>query len=102
MKAEYAKLRDAMATWYAAIDVPVIQIVHAINDDGEVDIAGYLDFPKFREILSGEIKEAVGYYARRGENGPLTVSLVYSDPNEPLAIYINGEFYGDLDEHGVS
>jgi len=102
MKAEYAKLREAMASWYAAIDVPVIQIVHAINDDGEVDIAGYLDFPKFREILAGEIKEAAEYYARRGENGPLTVSIVYCDQNEPLAVYINGEFWGDLDEDGVS
>jgi len=102
MKAEYAKLREAMATWYEEIDVPVIQIVHAINDEGEVKIAGYKDFPNLRKILAGEIKEAAEYYARRGENGPLTVSIVYSDPNEPLAVYINGEFYGDLDEHGVS
>jgi len=98
MKAEYDKLIHAMATWYAEISVPVIQIVHAINDDGEVDIPGYLDFPKFREIIAGEIKEAAGYYARRGENGPLTVSIVYSDPNEPLEIYINGEFWALLDE----
>ena len=102
MKREYAKLLKAMNAWYDEIDVPVIQIVHAINDEGEVKIAGYRAFPKLREILAEEIREAAGRYARRGENGPLTVSIVFSGMHDPLAIYINGEFWGDLDEHGVS
>jgi len=102
MKREYDKLIKAMNTWYSEITVPVIQIVHAIDDAGEVEVAGYLDFPKFREILAGEIKKAAEYYARLGEDGPLTVSIVYTGQNDPLAVYINGEFWGDLDEHGVS
>jgi len=98
MKREYDKLTNAMATWYEEIGVPVIQIVHVINDEGEVKIAGYNDFPKFREILTGEIKEAAEYYGCRGENGPLTVSIVFSGMNEPLEIYVDGEFWAILDE----
>jgi len=102
MKHEYAKLLKAMNTWYEEIDVPVIQIVHSVSDDGEVNIAGYKDFPKFREILVDEIKEAAAYYERCGENGPLTVSIVYTGPSEHLHIYINGEFWGDFVEDRVS
>jgi len=102
MKHEYTKLLKAMNTWYEEIDVPVIQIIHSISDDGEVKIAGYKDFPKFRECLVDEIKEAAGYYERRGENGPLTVSIVYTGPNDPLYIYMNGEFWGDFGDDGVS
>jgi len=102
MKSEYAKLLKAMNTWYKEIDVPVIQIVHSVSDDGKVKIAGYKDFPKFRKILVDEIKEAARYYERRGENGPLTVSIIYTGPSDHLHIYMNGEFWGDFGEGGVS
>ena len=102
MKSEYAKLLKAMNTWYEEIDVPVIQIVHSISDDGEVKIAGYKDFPKFREILVDEIKDAIVYYDRFGECNPPTVSIVYAGPCDKLAIFMNGEFWADLGEDGVS
>jgi len=102
MKHEYAKLRAAMKAWFKEIDVPVIQIVHSINDDGEVTIAGYADFPQFRQLLVDEIKDAMGYYDRLDEQGPITVSIVYGGSDDPLAIFMNGEFWCSLDEDGVS
>jgi len=102
MKHEYAKLRAAMKNWYGEIDVPVIQIVHSIDDDGEVNIAGYANFPKFRRLLVGEIKDARRYYDRHDEQGPITVSIVYGGTDDPLSIFMNGEFWCDLDEDGVS
>jgi len=102
MKSEYAKLIKAMDTWYKEIDVPVIQIVHSISDDGEVKIAGYKDFPKFRQLLVDEIKDARRYYDRPDERGPITVSIVYVGSDEPLHIYMNGEFWCNLDGDVVS
>jgi len=102
MKSEYHKLLKAMSAWYKEIDVPVIQIVHSIDDDGEVNIAGYANFPKFRQLLVDEIKDARRYYDRRDEQGPITVSIVYIGTDDRLSIFMNGEFWCDLDEDGVS
>ena len=102
MTTEYAKLRAAMKAWYSAIDVPVIQIVHFIDEDGEVEIAGYADFPKFRQLIVDEIKDARRYFDWRDEQGPITASIVYSSPGGPLSIFMNGMFWRDVDEDGVS
>ena len=101
MKSEYAKLLKAMSAWYDEIDVPVIQIVYSV-DDGEIEIAGYANFPMFRQILAGEIKDAIGYYNRLDEQEPLTVSIVYAGQCEPFAIFMNGSFWASLGEDGIS
>jgi len=75
MKHEYAELLGMMKVWHEEIDVTMLIIPYTVHGDWEVEICGYGDYPKLRELLASEARDANAHYERLGEVGPLTMAL---------------------------
>ena len=98
MKPEYAELLDMMKVWHEEIGVSTLTIPYTVHGDWEVEICGYEDYPKLRELLARETRIAKAHYVRLGELGPITIALVYDDLRNEVSISMNGEFWALLDE----
>jgi len=102
MKTEYAKLLERMKTWHDEFDVTTLIIPYTVHGDWEVEICGYEDFPKLRNILADEVQDAKAHFAQFGEVGPITIALVYDDARGEIYLYLNGELWVLLDESSFS
>ena len=96
MKHEYTKLLAMMKAWHEEIDATKVTIPYTVHGDGEVEICGYEDYPRFRRLLADEIKDAMVHFEQFGEAGTITVALVYVDLSDGISLYLNGEIWGLL------
>jgi len=102
MTPEYTKLLEMMKARHDEFDATMVIIPYTVHGDWEVEICGYEDFPKLRNILADEAQDAKAHFTQFGEVGPITIALVYDDARGEIYLYLNGELWVLLDESSFS